>query len=114
PLLQRIAIARRAEPTPGSTTATWIVVAGNASTADHNKKAPPNTSCGATACVTSTSVAAGAIAKIAPLTWPTYVSASPKSVSRLMIATAQLWPPLPLAEGWGEGAIRAQAFVLVR
>ena len=61
----------RAPPTPGSTTATWIVPRGNSGAACARAIAPPAMSCGAMPWVTSTSRASGASDRTTPFMAPT-------------------------------------------
>ena len=63
---------RRARPpTPGSTTATWMVPGGNSGAACASATAPAATSRAGTPCAMSTSVACGASDRTTPLSAPT-------------------------------------------
>ena len=72
-------------PTPGSTTATWVVPGGNASTAAQSWNAPIRTSCGATWWVRSIGTALGATASSAPFICAAKVSLDPKSLRNVTI-----------------------------
>src|SRR4051812_45784921 len=77
--------AARAPPTPGSTTATWIVPGGNSGAACASATAPATTSCGGIPWVMSTSCACGAIERTTPFIAPAYPSLAPKSVVKVTI-----------------------------
>ena len=72
----RIAMPRRAVPTPGSTTAT-CTAGGSDRTVCASTAAPRVTSPGGTACVTSITRACGAIRAMAPWHCATKPSSSP-------------------------------------
>src|SRR2546427_1693314 len=85
-----IARPRRAVPTPGSTTATWIVAAGKHGAAASSASAPPSTSWGAISWVMSTMWTSRAMERIAAFISATYVSRVPKSVVSVMTATSPI------------------------
>src|SRR3954470_19180003 len=83
--------SRRAPPTPGSTTTTWIEPCGNSVVAVATTQAPWATSPGGMSWARSTTTGARwlpAIRAITPFIAPTYPSAVPKSVVNVMIAIA--------------------------
>src|SRR5262249_47176886 len=90
-LRARTTTSRRAPPTPGSTTTTWIEPLGNSVVAVATTQAACATSPGAMSWARSTTTGAGwlpAIRAIPPFIAPTYPSAVPKSVVNVMIAIA--------------------------
>ena len=72
--------ARRSEPTPGSTTATWTPT-GEYGSAWASASAPCSTACGSMPCVRCTTRASGAIRVMTASMTPAYSSRRPKSES---------------------------------